>query len=64
MFNKDTLAKLTDAELADRYGQCDLKLRQLTEWSPLLDRLDEVMQAIREEQARRKEAAYGERCTD
>jgi hypothetical protein len=47
-------------ELSDRYCQCDLKIRQLTEWSPLLDRLDEVMQAIREEQERRRTEGDGQ----
>jgi hypothetical protein len=53
------LDHLSDQQLADRYCQCDLKIRQLTEWSPLLDRLDEVMQAIREEQDRRWENSDG-----
>jgi hypothetical protein len=54
------LSGLSDTELAERYARCDLKMRQLTEWSPLLDRLDEVMQAIREEQDRRRERVNGE----
>jgi hypothetical protein len=54
------LKDATDQQLADRYCQCDLKIRQLVEWSPLLDRLDEVMQAIREEQGRRRERVNGE----
>jgi hypothetical protein len=51
------LTGLTDQQLADRYAQCDLKLRQMTQHSPLMDKLDELMWQIREElDARRKEA--------
>jgi hypothetical protein len=49
------LSSLTDQQLADRYAQCDLKLRQMTQHSPLMDKLDELMWQIREEMARRKE---------
>jgi len=58
------LSNATDAELAARYAKADLKVRQMSEHSRLMDELDELMWQIREEQARRKEASYGERCTD
>lgn len=58
------LKDATDAELAARYAKADLKVRQMSEHSRLMDELDELMWQIREEQARRKEASYGERCTD
>jgi hypothetical protein len=56
---------LTDQELSDRYARADLRVRQMTEPSRLMDDLDNLMEEIRQEQARRrKEASYGERCTD
>lgn len=58
------LKDATDAELAARYAKVDLQIRQITEPSRLMDKLDELLWEIREEQARRKEASYGERCTD
>jgi hypothetical protein len=58
------LSNATDAELAARYAKADLKVRQMSEHSRLMDELDELMWQIREEQARSKEASYGERCTD
>jgi hypothetical protein len=58
------LTNVSDQELADRYARADLRVRQMTEHSRLMDDLDNLMEEIRQEQARRKEAAYGERCTD
>jgi hypothetical protein len=55
------LSNATDAELAARYAKADLKVRQMSEHCRLMDELDELMWQIREEQARRKEASYGER---
>jgi hypothetical protein len=49
------LTNLTDTELADRFAKCDLRVRQMTQHSPLMDELDELMWQIREEMARRKE---------
>jgi hypothetical protein len=54
------LTGLTDQQLADRYGRVDLQVRQLLNWSPLMDQLDALMQEIREEMdRRRKETANG-----
>jgi hypothetical protein len=54
------LTGLSDQELADRLARVDLMLRQMEEWSPKMDALDALLAEIREEMARRKEAAYGE----
>ena len=51
------LKDATDAELAARYARVDLQIRQITEPSRLMDKLDELLWEIREEQARRKETA-------
>jgi hypothetical protein len=53
------LMSLTDAELADRYARVDLRLRQMTNWSPLMDQLDGILAAIWEEQDRRRKEANG-----
>ena len=58
------LSNATDAELAARYAKADLKVRQMSEHSRLMDELDELMWEIREEQSRRKAARYGECSTD
>jgi hypothetical protein len=47
------LTGLTDQQLVDRYAQCDLRVRQMTEHCRLMDDLDALMQDIREEQAKR-----------
>jgi hypothetical protein len=31
------LTNLTDTELADRFAKCDLRVRQMTQHSPLMD---------------------------
>jgi hypothetical protein len=59
------LDHLTDQQLSERYARADLRVRQMTEPSRLMDDLDNLMEEIRQEQARRrKEARYAERCTD
>jgi hypothetical protein len=51
------LSGLSDAELASRYAKADLRVRQMTEHSRLMDELDGLMDQIREEHARRRKAA-------
>ena len=53
------LDHLSDQELSDRYARADLRVRQMSEHSRLMDELDELMWQIREEQARRKENGNG-----
>jgi hypothetical protein len=60
----DHITRLSDAQLADRFAQVDAKIRGMKQHSPLADKLEELLWEIRTELARRKEAAYGERCTD
>jgi hypothetical protein len=50
----DHISKLSDAELADRLGRVDLRLRQMENWSPEMDRLDELLAQIREEMETRR----------
>jgi hypothetical protein len=49
------LDHLSDQELADRLARVDLMLRQMVEWSPKMDKLDELLAQIHAElDARRK----------
>jgi hypothetical protein len=48
------LQGLTDQQLLERYARVDLRVRQMENWSPLMDQLDNVLEAIRAEQARRR----------
>jgi hypothetical protein len=48
------LKDATDAELAARYARVDLRLREMLNWSPEMDKLDEVLAEIREEMDRRR----------
>jgi hypothetical protein len=50
----DHISKLSDAELADRLARVDLRLRQMENWSPEMDRLDELLAQIREEMETRR----------
>jgi hypothetical protein len=54
------LSGLSDAELVERYAKADLRVRQMTEHSRLMDELDGLMDQIREEQARRRREAANE----
>jgi hypothetical protein len=45
----DHISKLSDAELADRYARVDCQLRQLTEYSSLMEKLEELQCQIQEE---------------
>jgi hypothetical protein len=54
------LSALSDAELVERYAKADLRVRQMTEHSRLMDELDGLMDQIREEQARRRREAANE----
>jgi hypothetical protein len=51
------LSGLSDAELVERYAKADLRVRQMTEHSRLMDELDGLIDQIREEHARRRKAA-------
>jgi hypothetical protein len=53
------LSGLSDQELADRYGRVDLKLREMLNWSPLMDQYDALLAAIREEMDARRKKANG-----
>jgi hypothetical protein len=50
------LTVLSDADLRERYARCDLHVRQMSQWSPLMDAYEKLMGEIVEEQAKRKEA--------
>jgi hypothetical protein len=54
------LSGLSDAELVERYAKADLRVRQMTEHSRLMDELDGLMDQIREEQARRRRETANE----
>jgi hypothetical protein len=54
------LDHLSDQELSDRYARADLRVRQMSEHSRLMDELDGLMDQIREEQARRRKEAEGD----
>jgi hypothetical protein len=56
----DHISKLSDVQLADRFARVDLQIRQLTEYSPLMEKLDDLLWQIREELDRRKEARDGQ----
>jgi hypothetical protein len=53
------LTDLSDAALAERYARADLRVRQMTTHSRLMDELDQLMDQIREEQARRRKEPDG-----
>jgi hypothetical protein len=54
------LKDATDAELAARYAKVDLRLRQMLNWSPEMDKFDALLAEIREEiDRRRKETVNG-----
>jgi hypothetical protein len=53
------LDHLSDQELSDRYARADLRVRQMSEHSRLMDELDGLMDQIREEQARRRKEPNG-----
>jgi hypothetical protein len=48
------LKDATDAELAARYARVDLRLRQMSTWSPEMDKFDSLLCEIREEMDRRR----------
>jgi hypothetical protein len=48
------LDHLSDQELSDRYARADLRVRQMSEHSRLMDELDALMDEIRTEQDRRR----------
>jgi hypothetical protein len=50
------LTNLSDQELSDRYARADLRVRQMSEHSRLMDELDQLMDQIRTEQDRRRRA--------
>ena len=51
------LSNATDAELAARYAKVDLRLRQMLNWSPEMDKFDALLAEIREEMDARRRAA-------
>jgi hypothetical protein len=54
------LTGLTDHQLADRYARVDSRLREMLNWSPMMDDLDNLLAEIREEiDRRRKENGNG-----
>jgi hypothetical protein len=53
------LDHLSDAELADRYARVDLRLREMLNWSPQMDKFDALLSEIREQMDRRRTEGHG-----
>jgi hypothetical protein len=53
------LSGLSDQQLADRYARCDLRLREMLHWTPLMDKFDALLSEMREEMDRRRTEGDG-----